>query len=65
MEDIVKMVADKSGIPQDKAQTAVNTVVGYLKEHLPSNLSSQVDQIMSGKEGGGMIGAAESFFNKK
>ncbi len=65
MEDVVKMVADKTGISQDKAQTAVNTVVGFLKEHLPSSLSNQVDQVMSGKEGGGVIGAAESFFNKK
>jgi hypothetical protein len=44
MDDLVKMVADRSGIPQEKAQSAVNTVVGYLKDHLPTPLSTQIDQ---------------------
>ena len=59
MQEIVNQVAQRTGIPADKAQTAVDTVVGYLKQHLPNQLSSQLDNAMSGQQGdGGGIGEA-------
>lgn len=53
MQEIVNQVAQRTGIPADKAQTAVDTVVGYLKQHLPDQLSSQLDKAVSGQPGGG------------
>jgi hypothetical protein len=47
------------GIPQDKAQVAVDTVVGYLKEHLPGSLGSQLDSAISGEESEG-VGPAKA-----
>lgn len=58
MQEIVNQVAQRTGIPADKAQTAVDTVVGYLKQHLPNQLSSQLDNAVSGQGGGGGLGEA-------
>ena len=64
MEQLVNQVAQRTGIPADKARTAVDTVVGYLKEHLPGPIASQLDGAVSGQaggqgQGGDMAGAAK------
>jgi hypothetical protein len=67
MQQIVEQVAQRTGIPTDKAQTAVDTVVGYLKQKLPGPIASQLDNAVSGREGGdggGIAGAAKGMFGK-
>ena len=58
MQQLINQVAQRTGIPEDKARTAVDTVVGYLKEHLPGPIASQLDGAISGEgtqaEGGMM-----------
>ncbi len=49
MEDIIKMVQDKTGLSEDKAKMAVNTVLGFIKDKLPASIASQVDNAISGK----------------
>jgi len=46
METLVKMVAEKTGISEDKARTAVETVVSFLKDKLPSGLALQMDSVL-------------------
>lgn len=46
MEKIIKMVSEKAGIPEDKAKTAVETVVNYLKEKLPGGMAGQIDTFL-------------------
>jgi hypothetical protein len=46
--ELVRMVAEKTGLPEDKAQAAAETVLGYLKSRLPASLSSQLDHAASG-----------------
>jgi hypothetical protein len=55
MDELVKMVADKVGLPHDKAQMAVQVVIDQLKKQAPA-LSSQIDSLVSG--GGGLGGLA-------
>ncbi len=50
MNEIVKLVQDKTGISQQQAQTAVNTVVNYLKGKLPQQFSGYLDSAMAGNE---------------
>ena len=57
MDELVNLVAQRTGIPADKAQMAVQTVVGFLKEKLPAPIAAQVDGLMSGG-GGGIAGLA-------
>lgn len=48
MDELVQMVADKTGIPEAQARTAVETVVGYLKDRLPAPIAGQVDKALQG-----------------
>ena len=63
MQQLIQQITQRTGIPEDKAQAAVDTVVGYLKERLPGPMASQLDNAMSGEAGeqggGGLMGAAK------
>ncbi len=56
--ELIKMVAQKTGIPEDKAETAAETVVNELKKRLPQPIASQLDSVISGT-GGGLGNAAK------
>ncbi len=47
MEDLIKLVSEKTGLSEDKAKVAVDTVTMYLKSKLPGSISSQVDKYLS------------------
>ena len=47
-QELVRMVAEKTGLSEDKARTAAETVIGYLKSNLPAGLSSQLDSVAGG-----------------
>jgi len=51
MDELVKLVAKKTGISQEMAKTAVETVVNFLKQKLPKPLAGQIDGVL-GKAGG-------------
>lgn len=53
MNEIIQRLIDKTGLPEDKAAVAVETVIGFLKEKLPPSMGSQIDGLVSG-EGGAM-----------
>ena len=48
MEELVKLVPQKVGLSEDMAKTAVNTVIGFLKDKLPGGLDNQLDCFLSG-----------------
>lgn len=65
MEELVRQVAERTGISEAQAQTAVITVLGFLKGRLPEPIASHLDGFLgggaSGAEGGlvaGIGGAA-------
>lgn len=51
MDELISMVAQKTGLAPDKARTAVDTVLGYLKDRLPAPIASQLEAALSGKQG--------------
>lgn len=53
MENIIKMVAEKAGISEAQATTAVNAVVSFLKDKMPGGIGNQVDSFL---QGGGSSG---------
>ena len=69
MDGLISMVAQRAGLSEDKARTAVHTVVAYLKERAPAGLSGQIDALVGGGEApkpgdiaskvGGMFGKKE------
>ena len=48
MEALLKMVSEKAGIPTEKANIAVQTVIGFLKDKMPGNVGSQVETFIKG-----------------
>lgn len=51
MEQLIKMVSEKTGISEDQAKGAVDTVMGYLKDKFPA-MGGQLDAVMGGSLGG-------------
>lgn len=48
MDELIKLVAQKTGVPEDTARTAVTTVLGFLKDKLPEPIASQIDGVVGG-----------------
>lgn len=63
MDELVKQVAQRTGISEDKAQEAVNTVVGFLKARLPEPIAGQVDSILN-TAGGTIASAGDAIADK-
>ena len=60
MDELVKQVTERTGISEAQARTAVDTVVGFLKQRLPEPLGGQLDSVLAGGAGiaGGLAGKA-------
>ncbi len=56
MDELVKMVSKKAGIPEASAKTAIETVVGFLKEKLPAPIAGQIDAAISNPGAADMLG---------
>ncbi|GAP09225.1 hypothetical protein BECAL_00365 [Bellilinea caldifistulae] len=48
MDELVKLVVQKTGIPEPAARQAVEVVLGFLKEKLPAPIADQIDAVVSG-----------------
>lgn len=57
MEELVQRVSERTGLSPDKAKTAIDTVVGFLKERLPAPIAGQVDNALA-KAGGTIVDKA-------
>ena len=51
MDELVKQVVEKTGISESQARTAVDTVVGFLKNRLPEPLAGHVDSALGAASG--------------
>lgn len=48
MDELIKLVAGKTGLPPDKAKVAVDTVISFLKKKLPPSIAGQLDALLAG-----------------
>lgn len=62
MDELIKLVQQKTGISQDQARTAVTTVLNFLKERLPAPIAGQVDNVLNNP---GIAGAVGGLFGGK
>ncbi|XXX74377.1 hypothetical protein WMF30_42700 [Sorangium sp. So ce134] len=72
MDELVRQVAEKVGISEDKARVAVETVVNFLKAKLPPPLAAHVDTALSAAapaianlDVGSLAGSLGGLFGKK
>jgi hypothetical protein len=54
MNELIQQVCQRTGLPEDKATEAVNTVLGYLKQKLPGPIASQLDSAAQGQSEGSL-----------
>jgi uncharacterized protein (DUF2267 family) len=66
MNELIQQLKSRVGLDDDKAHSAVQTVMEFLKQRLPGPVASQLDSAVSG---GGGLGAikdkAEGILGKK
>lgn len=65
MDELVKMVAKKTGLTQAQARAAAQAVVGFLKEKLPAPIAAQIDVVLENPGIGNALGSMRSTFGKK
>ncbi len=70
MNEIIQRLIERTGLPEDKAEAAVETVLGYLKEKLPAPVASEIDSLVSGESGladrlGGLEASLGGLFGNK
>ena len=53
MEELIKQITERTGISEEQARTAVQTVLGYLQNNLPAGISDQLGGLLGGGAGGG------------
>lgn len=63
MDELIKQVTAKTGISEDQARSAVNTVLDFVKGRLPAPIAGQIDNAISG-EGGGIGGTLGDMASK-
>ena len=51
MEALIKMVAERAGIDEGAAKTAIDVVIEQLKDRLPGPMADQVEGLLSGDGG--------------
>jgi hypothetical protein len=57
MDELIKQVSAKTGISDEQARSAVNTVLDFIKDRLPAPIAGQIDNVVSGEGGiGGTVG---------
>lgn len=62
MDELVKLVSEKTGLPEEQAKVAVETVLSYLKKQLPEPLAGQIDSVLEGKGAAGLMGSLGGMF---
>lgn len=54
MDELVKLVSEKTGLSEEMSKVAVETVLNYLKDKLPGPIAGQIDNVLGGGESGGL-----------
>ena len=57
MNDLVKQIVEKTGVPADKAQQVLGVVAGFVKQKFPA-IGGQIDSVLGTGGQSGDSGAA-------
>ncbi len=58
MDEIVKQISERTGLPADQARVAAQTVVDFLKAKLPAPIAGQIDVALASGAAADAIGQA-------
>ena len=57
MDDLIKQIQEKTGLPVDQAKDVIETVVNFIADKLPGPIGDQVQGFL---EGGGETGGGDT-----
>lgn len=57
MDELVKVVSQKTGLPEAQAKQAAQAVLDFLKSKLPAPIAQQLDAVLGGGLAGGGLDA--------
>lgn len=46
LDELVKRISEKTGLPEAQAQSAAEAAIGFIKEKLPAPIAGQVDSYL-------------------
>ena len=52
MEELIKQLQEKTGLPVDKVQDVIETVIGFVSDKLPGPIGDQVKGFLGGGDDG-------------
>jgi uncharacterized protein (DUF2267 family) len=55
MDELVKLVAQKTGLSDEMARVAVDTVIDFLKDKLPGPAGKQLDALLEGGDASDLL----------
>ncbi|NNF64417.1 MAG: hypothetical protein HKN07_09160 [Acidimicrobiia bacterium] len=64
MDQLIKMITDKTGISMEQAQGAIETVMDFVGDKLPAPIANQVKGLMGGDAGSGEGGGVGDLLGK-
>ncbi|HEY7123934.1 MAG TPA: hypothetical protein VH540_08270 [Ktedonobacterales bacterium] len=59
MDELINQITQRTGISQNQAQQALQVTVNFLKQRLPPQVGSQLENYISGQSGKGMGGMGQ------
>lgn len=62
MEELVKVIQQKTGLPEAQARQAAETALNFIKEKLPAPMAAQLDSLLAGGAGGDVLGKLGGMF---
>jgi len=51
MQELIKTITEKAGISESQAKTAVDSVLSFIKDKMPSGIGGQVESFLTGNAG--------------
>ena len=65
MDELVDLVAEKTGLPKETAKIAVDTVIDFLKDKMPGSTGKQLDALLEGGDVSDLLGGLGSLLGGK
>lgn len=65
MEELIKLVAEKTDLSDEMAKVAVDTVIDFLKDKMPGPAAAQMDALLEGGDVAGLMGGLGGLLGKK
>ncbi len=58
MDELIKEVVSRTGLPEDKARAAADAVIGFLKTKLPEPAAGMISEFLAGGQKPDLVGQA-------